>query len=363
MMKNWVIFCKVIDNYGDIGVSWRLARQLANEHFCQVYLWVDDLTVLSTIWPKVKMNLSQQVVSGVNVMRWHEQVDFSSAVIADVLIEAFACDAPALYIESMAQRAIKTGVMPKWANLEYLSAEKWVDEHHLLNSPQNNGLNKIFFFPGFTQKTGGLLREENVKSDVGDFYNDVPNSLKISLFGYESMPLLSWLPYLVDSKRRIQLAVTSGKATVAMKTACSELGMQHAGQGGLNINYLPALSQIQFDGLLQQSDLNFVRGEDSLVRALWAEKPLSWHIYPQDDGAHWTKLEAFMGRYGETMDSSSFRVFNDWQRVWNGDESLSIGQSWLDLVAHLQDFNGVALERANHWKNDDLASQLWKWAD
>ncbi len=37
------IFCAVVDNYGDIGVCWRLARQLAHEHGMTVRLWVDDL--------------------------------------------------------------------------------------------------------------------------------------------------------------------------------------------------------------------------------------------------------------------------------------------------------------------------------
>ena len=40
---SWDIFCTVVDNYGDIGVCWRLARQLAAEHGFAVRLWVDDL--------------------------------------------------------------------------------------------------------------------------------------------------------------------------------------------------------------------------------------------------------------------------------------------------------------------------------
>lgn len=365
-MSNWFIFCRVIDNYGDIGVSWRLARQLVKEYPCQVFLWVDDISALSMIWPEVNVYLPQQVVAGVHVMHWHEKVDFSNIAIADVLIEAFACDAPALYIELLAQYTIKTGVMPKWANLEYLSAEQWVEEHHLLSSPQCNGLNKVFFFPGFTQKTGGLLRESGMKNDLDDakvFYDDIPGSLKITLFGYESMPLFAWLPCLVNSNHIIQLAVTSGKATIAVQAACSALGISYAGEGALTIHYLSMLTQIEFDRLLQQSDLNFVRGEDSLVRALWAGKPLSWHIYPQDDGVHWMKLEAFISKYGEAMGLSLFQVFSDWQKSWNGDSSISIETSWFRFTEYLHDLSIIAFERMNYWQEqDDLVKQLWKWA-
>ncbi|HEU0231107.1 MAG TPA: elongation factor P maturation arginine rhamnosyltransferase EarP, partial [Burkholderiaceae bacterium] len=46
--------------------------------------------------------------------------------------------------------------------------------------------------------------------------------------------------------------------------------------------------------LLWSSDLNLVRGEDSLVRAIWAGKPLIWHIYPQDENTHMDKLDAWL---------------------------------------------------------------------
>jgi uncharacterized repeat protein (TIGR03837 family) len=62
----------------------------------------------------------------------------------------------------------------------------------------------------------------------------------------------------------------------------------------LSILYLPQLPQTDFDHLLWSCDLNFVRGEDSLVRAIWAAKPFIWQIYPQHDGAHHAKLDAFL---------------------------------------------------------------------
>ena len=61
------------------------------------------------------------------------------------------------------------------------------------------------------------------------------------------------------------------------------------------IAFIPAaLTQHDFDHLLWACDLNFVRGEDSLVRALWAGQPFVWQIYPQHDDAHHAKLEAFL---------------------------------------------------------------------
>ena len=41
--RTWDIFCSVVDNFGDIGVCWRLARRLSAGLGQQVRLWVDDL--------------------------------------------------------------------------------------------------------------------------------------------------------------------------------------------------------------------------------------------------------------------------------------------------------------------------------
>ena len=41
------LFCRVIDNWGDAGVCWRLARQLVRERGAQVRLWIDQPQVLA----------------------------------------------------------------------------------------------------------------------------------------------------------------------------------------------------------------------------------------------------------------------------------------------------------------------------
>ena len=123
------IFCAVIDNYGDIGVCWRLARQMANEHDVAVRLWVDNLTRLEHLCPEVDVNQIQQVCRGVDVRFWAAQ--FPEVQVAHLVIESFACELPQRYIDAMAEREIK----PFWINLEYLSAEEWVEECHGLPSP------------------------------------------------------------------------------------------------------------------------------------------------------------------------------------------------------------------------------------
>jgi uncharacterized repeat protein (TIGR03837 family) len=152
MTRTWDIFCSVVDNYGDIGVCWRLARQLSTELGQSVRLWVDDLASFHRICSRVDSALEIQRVGAVEVRHWVSPMPSVSP--ADIVIEGFGVRLPDEYIAAMAARRPR----PVWINLEHLSAEPWVDGCHGLPSPHPGlPLVKHFFFPGFTAATGGLL--------------------------------------------------------------------------------------------------------------------------------------------------------------------------------------------------------------
>ncbi|MDP9109717.1 MAG: elongation factor P maturation arginine rhamnosyltransferase EarP, partial [Pseudomonadota bacterium] len=167
------LFCKVVDNFGDIGICWRLARQLQREHGLAVRLWVDDLVSFRRLCPQVDVDASTQYIEQVTVRHWHSQDDcFTPAEVADIVIEFFGCDIPSGYIAAMAELA-RLDRAPVWLNLEGLSAEEWVEGCHTLPSPHPRlPLTKYFFFPGFTANTGGLLIESGLAADRVDFLAD-----------------------------------------------------------------------------------------------------------------------------------------------------------------------------------------------
>src|SRR5690349_15742030 len=200
--ERWDVFCRVVDNYGDVGFSWRLARSLAREHQKRVRLWLDDLTVLSKLRPEIDTGYPSQKLDGVQIERIGDPFDFDE--VADVVVETFGCDPPSLYVEAMAERRER----PKWINLEYLSAEDWVEASHALPSPNPRlPLVKHYFFPGFTPKTGGLLREYSLLRRRDEFQADAgaqaafwravagrappEGALKVSLFSYMGAPIES----------------------------------------------------------------------------------------------------------------------------------------------------------------------------
>src|SRR5574340_1548886 len=92
MRVTWDIFCNVVDNYGDIGVAWRLARGLAREHGLAVRLWVDDLRTFHRIWPAIDPLAAGQTSEGVAICAW--RTPFVATEPARVVIEAFGCALP-----------------------------------------------------------------------------------------------------------------------------------------------------------------------------------------------------------------------------------------------------------------------------
>ena len=355
MKTTWDIFCSVVDNYGDIGVTWRLARQLAAEHQMAVRLWVDDLAPFVRLCPQADAGAAAQWQQGVEVRQW--PAAWQPAVPADVVIGAFACQLPAEYVEAMRVRATRS----LWLNLEYLSAEDWVEGCHGLPSPQPNGLRKVFFFPGFTEKTGGLLREASLLARREAFEQDPsarsaflqglgvrpqPGARLISLFAYENPQLGNWLDALAIADQPSHVLVPEGRI---LWDVCAWLGEPMPGvgevrqRGALTVQILPFVSQDDYDRLLWSCDFNAVRGEDSFVRAQWAARPMLWHIYLQEDNAHWEKLDAFLAIYRQGLSAPAEAALVGLWRAWNMDRDPA--PAWREAMAHWDELQ----QHARQW--------------
>lgn len=368
------LFCRIIDNYGDIGVCWRLARQLHAEHGVVVTLWVDDLSAFARLAPALDITLSVQMLGDIRVRHWvADRTDQAMETPADIVIEGFACALPTAYVQAMNLRQ----PAPIWLNLEYLSAEHWVEECHGLASVHAaTGMIQHFWFPGFTPNTGGLLREHGLLTARDHFQLDtaceaafwtrigVPEasnfSRRLSLFAYENSAIAGLLraasldsppTLLLVPEGRVLPEVASWAGVAALKAG------DRLHRGALTIAVLPLLAHADYDRLLWGCALNLVRGEDSLVRANWAGKPLLWHIYPQDEDAHWPKLEAYI--QGVEQQSGMPLVWAEAMRAWNrGDNEAEL---WTALLADLPTLTPPAMAWSQHLASQkDLATGLMR---
>nr|WP_235527468.1 elongation factor P maturation arginine rhamnosyltransferase EarP [Burkholderia sp. Leaf177] len=366
------IFCEVIDNFGDIGVCWRLARQLKAEHGWQVRLFVDDLKAFHALCPAVDSTLARQEAAGVVIEHWHAPTHAGDTLqIADVVIEAFGCELAAIYVTAMTRRE-RT---PVWLNLEYLSAEDWVADFHLRPSPHpRHAINKTFFFPGLGAGTGGVLKERTLDADREAFQREtwwqervgisVPSAdtTVISMFAYENPAIDALLEQWRDSPTPIALLVPEGRISGAIARFFGLPGFpagSKAESGSLKAYALGFVEQPLFDALLWASDINFVRGEDSFVRAQWAQKPFVWQIYPQADDAHLPKLDAALAHYADGLPEGARTALERFWHAWNG-----VGTpDWAGFWGHRKDLE----PRAADWALElaavgDLAGNLAEFA-
>jgi len=289
---SWHVFCRVIDNFGDAGVCWRLARQLATVHRLDLTLWIDRPEVLARLVPPLATSARHD---GVAVRAW---TDAPAPLPPDaaVVIAAFGAELPPAVRESMRARSRP----PIWINLEYLSAEDWVASHHGLPSPKPDGLIEHFFFPGFGDDTGGLLREPDLLAERDRFLADAPARVAwlaslgvqrqaderlMSLFCYPQADGAALLAALRASGTRWRVLVPDGVRASGLDAIT------------VTVQPVPFLPQRDYDRLLWCCDANLVRGEDSVVRALWSARPFLWQAYPQQQAAHMAKVRALVARW------------------------------------------------------------------
>jgi len=367
---SWDVFCAVVDNYGDIGVCWRLAQQLVAEHGQQVRLWVDDLEAFRPLCPGLDPQQLVQHAQGVEIRRWES--NFPETPPGDVVVEAFACHIPESFIAAMAQRTPR----PVWINLDYLSAEDWVAGCHALPSPHPRlPLTKYFFFPGFTADTGGLLRESDLlarrqafganPAAQAQFWRELgfplppADTLRVSLFAYENPAIADLLYAWAAADTPVCCMLPVSRALPDAEVFCGQAlkAGDRVQRGALEIRVLPFVEQSRYDCLLWTCDLNFVRGEDSFVRAQWAARPLVWHIYPQQESVHLAKLDAFLNIYCAELPEKAARPVRKFWHAWNAGR-LPPGV-WAEFAGELPALRLHAASWTNHLSaQEDLSSAL-----
>lgn len=304
------IFCNVIDNYGDAGVCLHLARALSLLNY-QVKLWCNNMAVLQTLTiPADHSN------PHLNFASWEQELKAYQP--AQVVISAFSC-----HLDQCTRTALRQHPETLNINLEYLSAEDWVESCHTLPSPQD-GYTSYFFFPGFTAQTGGLNvdqsfitacrheqqqqrqlmspsapppQQQQLQQQQIPFQQRPPLKPRvISLFGYDNPTVLKLINSLQKSSRPSLIKVFTGLALDNLNQLLQlklQVGDRYQDRQ-VTIEVLPMLTHEEYDQILLHSDFNLVRGEDSIVRAIHTGHPFLWQIYPQDEDTHIVKLQSFL---------------------------------------------------------------------
>lgn len=359
----WDIFCKVIDNYGDIGVCWRLCTDLAQRGY-RIRLWVDDPSALKWMaahdHPLIEVIHSLDAHACSRALQPLERND-----LPEVIIEAFGCDPEPSFLQLLEKKIQTTHSSSSviWINLEYLSAEKYVENCHGLSSSSSQypllGEKKFFYYPGYTSGTGGLIRDPLEQQALlsldkyawlSSHQIEIPTHPQhefISLFAYADAaePLAPFLQHLIHKNTPTTLLITDCIAVPALQQWFKNHYPYPT--GALKYHYLPRLSQKDYSRLLHCCDFNIVRGEDSATQALWSKAPFIWQLYPQEDQYHLEKLSAFLTLFQMP------KFISDWFYQLNGPSVANLSTpNWQEWSPYFNKMRNQLLEQ------NDLSSQL-----
>ncbi|MCF2625149.1 elongation factor P maturation arginine rhamnosyltransferase EarP [Fusobacterium perfoetens] len=308
------IFCEIIDNFGDIGVVYRISKELKKIfQNVRIRMVLNRLEEFKAINKKVKDADFQEIDGLICVTEKYVKENAETFGTADVFIEAFGCNVPEEYIK----RAKENSKL--WINLEYLSGEKWIEDFHLCESLiDSKTLKKIFYMPGFSEKSGGVIidsgflerkeygknnREEVLKKYFPNV--DIKDKLIGTVFSYEKN-FDNLLEVLKDYKRETFLILMGEKTQKSFSEILQKKLRENFGKiikyGKITMMYADFLSQEEYEEVISAADFNFIRGEDSFVRGILLEKPFMWHIYLQEEKAHMDKIKAFTERFRESVE-------------------------------------------------------------
>ena len=345
--RDITILCQVVDNFGDIGFVYRLSRAISE--VCpeaKLRLVVSDLASFARLEPKIDAKKSKQDFA-YNSVNW-QIFDWNNTEVCKkefeenhplVVLQCFQCERP-LWLDEILFSADNTHIS-HIINVEYLTAEDWADEFHCLKSAtRSKNVKKVNFMPGFTDKTGGLVLDTSfmkslahkeyarnllkTQADIEVYDTD----FNVVIFSYERdfspivRALCTFEKQLQQDGKKLRIFVTDGKSKASFQTAIDELHEVSQNKQSLkNRVFLPFLPQNVWDALLTVCDFNFVRGEDSLSRAVLAGKPFVWHAYPQENEWQTVKVKALMQRISSYLRKETASLYNELMIEYNKDNT------------------------------------------
>ncbi len=337
------IFCEIIDNFGDIGVVYRISKELKKIfQNVRIRIVLNRIEEFKAINKKVKDTDYQEIDGLICVTEKYVKDNIKTFGVSDVFIEAFGCNVPEEYVKQAKENS------KLWINLEYLSGEKWIEDFHLCQSLIDSKiLKKIFFMPGFSEKSGGVIIDsgflermkygkENRDEVFKKYFKDLDLKDKFigTVFSYEKN-FENLLETLKNYEKETVLLLMGEKTQKSFSEILKKNLTEDYGNivkyGKITMVYSDFFSQEEYEEIISASDFNFTRGEDSFVRGIVLGKPFMWHIYLQEEKAHMDKIKAFTERFKESIKVS--------------EEERKIMESYCNLLEDYNDRDKNSLEK------------------
>ena len=350
------VLCKVVDNFGDIGVVWRLCKRFKEiDPSIKINLITDDLVSFKKIFNKLSVEVVFQSFMGIDIYDWknyaycYEVFRKNDGEKLSIILENFQCGRPDWMEKILFEEKLNRTV--NIIMIDYLTAEKYAEDFHCLKSLTRSAkVQKVNFMPGFTPKTGGLIIDSAWEKS---FKRKRKGPALIFTYGRDWTPLAQAL-----NKTSYNSILAPGKGFDSFKKAYNEIEKKR-----FQLEELDFMNQEDWDLVMKKCSVLFIRGEESLSRACLSGIPFVWHAYPQSEEYQLVKVDALLDRISEYFEFDDFELIH---RVWldfNSPQDKIPAEKFekdviefLDRVDKLE--KGFSAFATDIRKNGDLASNL-----
>ncbi len=322
------VLCKVVDNFGDIGVAWRLCRRLAKiQSKYKICLVVDDWESFSKIEdglsrrltaprnddsPVIASEAKQSIsIEGIDIYPWynnelcHEVFSRNDGEKLSLILELFQCGRPEWMEKILFEEKLKRTV--QIIMIDYLTAEKYAEDFHCLQSLTRSAkVQKVNFMPGFTEKTGGLVIDD-AWTEVPEWNGEGP----VFVFTYENdWEKLAQALYDYSKVSGRKVLVAQGRGKESFLQAFNKVA---SASSASIVEELPYLNQTEWDEMMKGCSALVIRGEESMSRACLSGIPFIWHAYPQSDEYQLVKVRALLERMRPHFGEVDFEIV---EKAW-----------------------------------------------
>ena len=310
------ILCKVVDNFGDIGVAWRMSKRFVElaekenpKKIEKINLVVDGLEAFFKIEKLINLKQSFQIVRDVYVYDWNDyDVCYKNFSQEDgkklsFIIECFQCGRPdwmeKILFDDKLQRTVQILM------IDYLTAEKYAEDfHQLMSLTRSAKVQKVNFMPGFSDKTGGLIIEDKWKK--------IPQRKSdgsVLFFTYQK----NWdgVAKSFAQKTDRQILAAKGVGFESVKHSFEKF----LTKSEFSSRFVPLdfCNQSEWDNLLMDCSFLFIRGEESLSRACLSGIPFVWHAYVQTEEYQLVKVKALLEVMKKYFSQNQFKII---EKLW-----------------------------------------------
>ncbi len=311
------IFSRFIDNYGDISIPLRLAHGLYIDYGVTSNVFLTSHELTQKILDK---NLFNEKINIIDI----DNMDKNFLPNTNV-VTIFDTQLPISYEAKLTNKNLLI-------NYEYFSAEQWVDDCHLRESINKN-YKKIFYIPGVRENSGVPIFAKNDKG----------------LYQTEGLKGTNTINFFCYFNEKIEASIKVLRTNFPQYDSVLHDRFDKAKNRGKNL-----LSFNDFDKALSNSLINFIRGEDSLIRAILAGSPFIWQPYIQENNLHIAKLNAFIDHYFISLPPQLREIF----LIWNN-QSLNL-EHWRYIFENIENLKGCYLEaRDNFIKRGTGIAQIY----